>query len=181
MADNTGEKLIASNPNAHSNYFIEEIIEAGMVLTGTEIKSLRGQAPNLRDAFVEMRRARGKADAYEAWLLNTHIGPYSHGNIWNHETKRARKLLMHAHQLAQLYTSATQKGLQIIPLRMYFKKGLAKIELGVGKGKKKHDKRNTLKQKDDQRDIDRAMSDQVEGRGKPAAKRSRSKADDYED
>ncbi len=183
MADKpnpNGEKLIASNPIAHSNYFIEEVIEAGMVLTGTEIKSLRSQAPNLRDAFVEMRRRGGKAESYEAFLVNTHIGPYSHGNIWNHETKRHRKLLMHAHQLAQLYVSATQKGMQIIPLRMYFKKGMAKIELGVGKGKKKHDKRDTLKQKDDQRDIDRAMSNQAEEKSRGAS-RSRNKGDDYED
>lgn len=179
----SGEKLIASNPNAHSNYFIEEVIEAGMVLTGTEIKSLRSQAPNLRDAFVEIRRRGGKSECYEAFLVNTHIGPYSHGNIWNHETKRHRKLLMHAHQLAQLYVSTTQKGLQIIPLKLYFKKGIAKIELGVGKGKKKHDKRDTLKQKDDQRDIDRAMSNQAEGktRGANRSRVSKNKGEDYDD
>jgi SsrA-binding protein len=156
------ERLIASNPNAHSNYFIEEIVEAGMVLTGTEAKSLRGTAPNLRDSFVEVRR-RGKG--YEAFLLNTHIGPYSHGNIWNHEAMRPRKLLLHSHQIGQMFTSVTQKGLSIIPIRMYFKKGRAKIELGVGKGKKKYDKRETLKKKDAQRDMDVARAARSKGRG----------------
>jgi SsrA-binding protein len=146
-----GEKLIASNPQARSNYFIEEVVEAGMVLTGTEVKSLRGQAPNLRDSFVEVR---SKSKSFEAWLVNTHIGPYSHGNIWNHETLRRRKLLLHFHQLQKLYVAVIQKGMSIIPLRMYFKSGRVKIEIGVGKGKKKYDKRETLKKKAVQREME---------------------------
>jgi SsrA-binding protein len=139
-----GEKLIASNPTARSNYFIDEVVEAGLVLTGTEVKSLRANAPNLRDAFVEVRQ---RANGYEAFLMGTQVAHYSHGNIWNHDPARSRKLLLHRHQLKNLYIATTQKGLSIIPLKMYFKKGLAKVELGIGKGKKKYDKRETLKKK----------------------------------
>jgi SsrA-binding protein len=157
------EKLIATNPIAYSNYAIEEIVEAGIALTGTEIKSLRAAAPNLRDAFVEIR---GKRVALEAFLLNTHIGPYSHGNIWNHEAMRPRKLLLHRRQIDQMHGSITQKGLSIIPIRMYFKQGRAKIELGLGKGKKKYDKRETLKKKDAQRDMDVARTARSKGRAR---------------
>lgn len=154
MADekkSAGEKLIASNPGARANYFIDEVVEAGMVLTGTEIKSLRSSAPNLRDAFVEVQT---RGSRVEAWLMNTHIGPYSHGNIWNHEAMRKRKLLLHRHQLDKLHGSVVQKGLSIIPTRIYLKNGRAKIELGIGKGKKKYDKRETLKKKAVDREMD---------------------------
>jgi SsrA-binding protein len=150
----SGEKLIASNPSARSHYFIEEVVEAGLVLTGTEVKSMRNQAPNLKDAFVEIE---SKKDRFEGWLVNAHIGPYSHGNIWNHEATRRRKVLLHAHQLEKLYGAVIQKGMSIVPLRMYFKKGRAKVELGVGKGKKKYDKRETLKQKSADREMSQAM------------------------
>jgi SsrA-binding protein len=149
-----GEKLISANPNARSDYFIDEVVEAGMVLTGTEIKSLRNTAPNLRDAFVDVVNRQGRL---EAWLVNAHIGPYSHGNIWNHEALRRRKLLLHSHQIARFFEGITQKGLSGIPLRMYFKKGRAKLEIGLGKGKKKYDKRETLKKKAVERDMDIAM------------------------
>jgi SsrA-binding protein len=161
------EKVIATNPLAHSKYFIEETLEAGMVLQGTEAKSLRMTAPNLRDAYVEVRRAHG---VLEAWLVNCHIGPYSHGNIWNHVALRPRKLLLHRHQIAHLFVSITQKGLVAMPMRMYFKMGRAKVELGVGKGKKKHDKRETLKKKDAERDMEVAR-----------AARRKDKGADYED
>ena len=158
MADghkkNESERLIATNPIAHSNYSIQEVVEAGLVLTGTEVKSLRSQAPNLRDAFVEVRAGKG---AVEAWLVNVHIGPYSHGNIWNHEAVRRRKLLLHKHQIEKIHGAITIGGVSVIPTRMYFKKGRAKIELGLGKGKKKHDKRETLKEKDAAREMDQAM------------------------
>jgi SsrA-binding protein len=157
-----GEKLIASNPIAHANYFIEEVFEAGLVLQGTEVKSLRATAPNLRDSFVEVRRERG---ALEAWLVNCHIGPYSHGNIWNHLATRPRKLLLHTHQIEQIYVAITQKGQVVIPVRMYFKTGRAKVELGVGKGKKKHDKRETLKKKDAQRDMEIARAARRKDKG----------------
>jgi SsrA-binding protein len=156
-----GEKLIASNPIAYSNYAISEIVEAGMVLAGTEAKSLRSSAPNLRDAFVEVR---GRGERKEAWLLNCHIGPYSHGNIWNHEALRPRKLLLHGYQIDRMYDATTQKGLQVIPIRMYFKSGRAKIELGFGKGKKKYDKREDLKKRDAQRDMEVARTERSKGR-----------------
>ncbi len=148
-----GEKLIASNPAARSNYFIDEIVEAGMVLTGTEVKSLRSQTPNLRDSFVEVESRGSKI---EAFLVNVHISPYTHGNIWNHTPLRKRKLLLHHHQLEKMFGAITQKGLSIVPLRMYFKKGKAKVELGMGKGKKKYDKREDLKKKSADREMDQA-------------------------
>jgi SsrA-binding protein len=156
----SGEKLIGTNPLAHVNYAIEEFVEAGLVLQGTEAKSLRNQAPNLRDAFVEVRR-RGLG--FEAWLLNAHIGPYTHGNIWNHEAMRPRKLLLHQHQINRMQGAITQKGLSVIPIRMYFKQGRAKIELGLGKGKKSYDKRETLKKKDAQRDMEIARAAKSKG------------------
>lgn len=146
-----GEKLIATNPLAKQNFFIDELVEAGMVLTGTEVKSLRNQAPNLRDSFVEVRRTGG---TLEAWLINTHIAPYAFGNIWNHDPLRKRKLLLHSHQIEKIFGAVTQKGMTIIPTRMYFKSGRAKIELGLGRGKKKYDKRETLKQKAAEREMD---------------------------
>jgi SsrA-binding protein len=154
----TGEKVIATNPIAHSNYFISEVLEAGISLSGTEVKSLRSQSPNLRDSFVEVRPSKPKAKSgFEAWLMNTHIGPYSHGNIWNHDPMRRRKLLLHSHQIERLFGSIKKDGMTIIPIRMYFKNGRAKVELGVGKGKKKHDKREDLKKRADQRDMDQAL------------------------
>lgn len=150
----SGEKLIATNPLARQNYFLEEFVEAGMVLTGTEVKSLRNQSPNLRDAYVEVRQMGSK---FEAWLTNAHIAPYTHGNIWNHDPLRKRKLLLHMHELEKLYGAITQKGLTIVPTRMYFKNGKIKIEVALGRGKKKHDKRETLKAKSAEREMDQAM------------------------
>lgn len=142
------EKVIATNPIAYSNFFINEVYEAGLSLTGTEIKSIRSVAPNLRDAFVEVQK--------EAWLVNMHIGPYSHGNIWNHEPRRRRKLLLHKHQIEKLFGEATRGGMTIIPTRMYFVKGRVKVEIGVGKGKKKFDKREDLKSRSAEREMDQA-------------------------
>ncbi len=154
MAKPESERLIVANPAATHNYAIDEIVEAGLVLTGTETKSLRNQSPNIGDAFVEVS---GKHGRLEAWLVNCHIGPYSHGNIYNHETMRRRKLLLHRHQIDRIHGAITQKGLSAIPLRMYFKKGRAKVEIGLGKGKKKYDKRETLKKKSAERDMDIAI------------------------
>ena len=146
----TGEKLIATNPS-RGNYFVNEVVEAGIVLTGTEAKSMRATAPHLRDGFVEFQPL-GKG--WEAWLVNVHIGPYSHGNVWNHLALRRRKLLLHRHQLDKLHGAIIQKGMTVIPLRMYFRKGMAKIELGLAKGKKQHDKRDTLKKKAVEREME---------------------------
>ncbi|MBI2711530.1 MAG: SsrA-binding protein SmpB [Bdellovibrio sp.] len=148
-----GEKVISTNPSAHSNYFIQEVLEAGIMLQGTEVKSIRAQSPNLKDAWIEVRSRSGK---FEAYLLNAHIGPYTHGNIWNHESLRKRKLLLHTHQLSRLYVAVTQKGMTLVPTKMYFKKGRVKVEVGVGKGKKKFDKRETLKKKSADREMEQA-------------------------
>ena len=158
LPKSSGEKLIATNPVARSNYFIDEVVEAGMVLTGTEIKSLRNQSPNLRDSFVEVT---SDGSHIEAWLSNAHIAPYSHGNIWNHNPLRKRKLLLHQHQLKKLFGAITREGTTVIPTRMYFKNGIAKIELALGKGKKKHDKRETLKRKSAEREMDIARKQRL--------------------
>ncbi|MCC7441775.1 MAG: SsrA-binding protein SmpB [Bdellovibrionales bacterium] len=149
-------KLLATNPNAHRNLFITETVEAGIQLTGTEIKSLRAQAPNLKDAFVEIQAPPGSTKV-EAWLMNTHIAPYSHGNIWNHEPTRKRRLLLHRHQIEKLFGALVQKGMTLVPTKMYLKEGRAKLELGLGKGKKHHDKRDTVKSKETDREISQAM------------------------
>lgn len=136
------EKLIASNPIARFNYFIEKVFEAGVVLTGTEVKSLRVQSPNLRDSYIEILHFK------EAWLLNTHIAPYVCGNRWNHEPLRKRKLLLQKKQINELFEEVTRNGRTIVPLRFYFKRGLVKLEIAVAKGKKKYDKRASLKKKE---------------------------------
>lgn len=150
----SGEKLIATNPSARSNFFIEDTFEAGLILTGTEIKSLRMASPNLRDAFVSIE---GRKTLPEAYLLNAHIAPYTHGNIWNHDPLRKRKLLLNRREIDQLNVAVTQKGMTIVPLRLYLKKGRAKIEIGTAKGKKRHDKRQDIKERSADREIDRAL------------------------
>lgn len=147
-------KLIASNPSAKRNYMIEEVVEAGLVLTGTEIKSLRDQSPNLKDSYVEIRASKGNS---EAWLLNAYLAPYQHGNVWNHDPLRKRKLLLHRQQIHKLQAAIQKKGLTVVPTRMYFKRGIAKAELGLGRGKKIHDKRDTIKTRDTEREMGRAL------------------------
>ena len=148
------EKNLATN-SARGDYFIQETVEAGIVFQGTEVKSARQTAPNLRDSYVEVRGSGAKV--LEAFLLNAHIGPYSHGNIANHDATRKRKLLLHRHQIEKLYGAIIKDGMTIIPLRMYLKSGRVKVELGVCKGKKKYDKRQDLKKKTADREMDRAM------------------------
>jgi SsrA-binding protein len=149
-----GEKLIASNPNARQNYEWIELVEAGLVLTGTEIKSIRAQSPNLRDAFVEVQ---SRGTRLEAFLVNAHVAPYSHGNIWNHEPGRRRKLLLHRHQIERIFGAITQKGLTCVPTRMYYKKGLAKVELAVARGKKQEDRREDIKKRSADREMEQAL------------------------
>lgn len=150
-----GEKIIAQNP-ARSDYFVSEIVECGIALQGTEVKSLRIQAPSLRDAFVEVVQTHG-GKKLEAWLVNCHIPVYTHGNIWNHEPSRRRKLLLHRHQIEQIFGMTIQKGMTAIPTRMYFKNGRVKVEVGMGKGKKKGDKRDDQKKRSADREIQQAM------------------------
>ncbi len=142
---------MASNRKARHEYFIEEVYEAGIILTGTEIKSVRAGKVSLQDGFVLVRNN-------EAWLLNVHIAHYEQGNRFNHPEVRDRKLLLNRREIAQLYASATQRNYTIVPLRMYISdRGLAKIEIGVARGKLQHDKRDTIAERDNERDLRRAL------------------------
>ena len=144
-------KVVASNRKAFHNYSIEEKIEAGLILKGTEVKSLREGRVNLREAYATV--AQGKAV-----LHNCHIGEYSHGNIMNHEPLRTRGLLLHKKQIQKLTGQVQQKGLTIVPLRIYFNlRGTAKIELGLARGKKYYDRRESVKKREAGREMERAM------------------------
>ncbi|HZK51663.1 MAG TPA: SsrA-binding protein SmpB [Actinomycetota bacterium] len=143
----SGTKLIAQNRKARHNYAIEETVEAGIVLVGTEVKSCREGRVNMSEAYATID---GNG---EAWLLQCHISPYSHGNVNNHEPVRPRKLLLRADEIQRLAIKVNQEGRTLVPLRMYFKHGLVKVELAVGRGKKLYDKR----QDQARRDADRSM------------------------
>jgi SsrA-binding protein len=143
---------LVSNRKAHHNYEILETLESGIVLLGTEIKSLRDHGGNLQEAYVVFHRG-------EAYLKNSSIAPYKFGNIYNHEERRQRKLLLHKRELLRLKSVIDEKGLTIIPLGMYLKHGLVKVRLGVAKGKKAYDKRASLKARQDKREMDRSMKD----------------------
>lgn len=141
---------ITSNRKAFHDYFIERKFEAGIVLLGTEVKALRNGKGNLVDAYASIKDN-------EVWMVNAHIGFYDHGNINNHEPLRIRKLLLKRSEIKKLNSKINQKGYSLIPLRLYFTNGKVKVELGLARGKKSYDKRETIKQKDAQRDLDRSM------------------------
>lgn len=141
---------LAENKKARHDYNILETYEAGLVLTGTEIKSVRDGKTNLRDGFIRVRNN-------EAWLENVHISPYKEGNQFNVDPLRNRKLLLHKKEIRKLLAALTQQGHTAVPLKMYLKHGYAKVLIGVAEGKKLYDKRETLKRKDQQRDIARAL------------------------
>jgi SsrA-binding protein len=143
---------LVSNRKAFHNYEILETIESGIVLLGTEIKSLRDHGGNLGEAYVVFHRG-------QAYLKNSSIAPYKFGNIYNHEERRERKLLLHKRELLRLKSVIDEKGLTIIPLALYLKHGLVKVKLGVAKGKKAYDKRAAIKARDDKRQMDRSMKD----------------------
>ncbi|MFD2639817.1 SsrA-binding protein SmpB [Piscibacillus salipiscarius] len=143
---------IATNRKARHDFFIEETYEAGMVLKGTEIKSIRAGRVNLKDAFARISKG-------EAYVHNLHISPYEQGNQFNHEPTRARKLLLHKSEINKLIGKTQQKGYSLVPLKIYIKNGVAKLLIGLGKGKKKYDKREDLKQKAMKRDVERALKD----------------------
>jgi SsrA-binding protein len=143
-------KVIAVNRRATHDYFIDERIEAGLVLTGTEIKSIREGRVNLREGY-----ARVIGD--EAWLVGVHIAPYEQGNRYNHEPLRDRKLLLHRDEIASLVGKVKQRGYTLIPMQLYLKNGRAKVELGLARGKKQYDKRESIARREAQRDIDRAL------------------------
>ncbi len=145
-----GIKIITSNRRARRNYFITETMEAGLVLQGTEAKALREGRANLQDAYC-------KVENDEAFLLNAHISPYSHGNLQNHDPLRPRKLLLHKREIGKLKKASEQKGYTIIPLKLYFKNGYAKVEIGLARGKKLYDKRTDIAERETQRRIDRTM------------------------
>lgn len=144
-----GPQVIATNKDARFRFFIEETVEAGIALQGTEVKSLRAGKAQLADAYVFVKNG-------EAFLSNMHIEEYTHGNRENHNPLRERKLLLHRHQIDKLAAAVNEKGMAIIPTQMYFSKGRVKVELGLGKGKKTHDKRASIKEKESKREMDRA-------------------------
>jgi SsrA-binding protein len=147
------ETAVVTNRKAYHEYFIEEKFEAGIVLQGTEVKSLRDGRANLQDSYASVRDG-------EVFLHHCHISPYSHGNIMNHDPTRVRKLLLHKKEIDKLLGKTQQKGLTLIPLRIYFsKRGQAKVELGLAKGKKLYDRRESIKSREAGREVERAIKD----------------------
>ena len=146
------------NAKAHRNYLIEDTLEAGIMLRGTEVKSLRAGKAQLTDSFARIEKG-------EVILYHFHISEYSHGNLNNHNPTRPRKLLLHAREIRKLQEAVDQKGAVLVPLKVYFKNGLAKVALGVGKGKKLFDKRRDIQDRAAERDIARAMKDSLQRSG----------------
>ena len=144
------EKLVCVNRQARHNYFIDETYEAGLVLLGSEVKSLRDGKANLVDSYAQIRHG-------EAFLINAHISPYAGANQFNHEPTRTRKLLLHAREIERLTGKTKERGLTLIPLKLYFKDGRAKVELGLARGKKLYDKRDTLRRKVAEREVERSL------------------------
>lgn len=151
-----GEKLICNNKKAFHDYFIEERFEAGLVLQGTEVKSLRNGKANLNDSFAMVKNG-------EAFIHNFHILPYVFGNRENHDPDRMRKLLLHKKEIVKLFSKIREQGYTLIPLRIYFKDGKVKAELGLAKGKNNYDKREVMKQKDMHRDMVAGLKERSRG------------------
>ncbi|MEO6059338.1 MAG: SsrA-binding protein SmpB [Candidatus Limnocylindria bacterium] len=148
------DKTVAVNRRAHFQYAVEETLEAGIVLTGTEIKSIRAGRANLAEAYARI-------DHGEAWLIGAHIAPYEQGNRNNHEPTRVRKLLLHRDQIAELLGRTQAKGFTLVPLKLYIRGGLAKLELGIAKGKQAHDKRRVIAERDARRELDRTTKERI--------------------
>lgn len=151
MVKEQGRKIIAQNRRARHDYAIEDTWEAGLVLQGTEVKSLRAGKANLVDSYAEIRDG-------EVWLINMHIPEYEQGTWTNHEPRRPRKLLLHAHEINRLIGKTKQSGLTLVPMQLYFKDGKAKVEIGLGRGRKAHDKRQAIAEREAKRDADRAVA-----------------------
>jgi SsrA-binding protein len=149
-------KVIANNRKARHDYHIEDSLEAGLVLTGSEIKSIRAGQVNLRDSYGTVRDD-------ELWLVNAHIAPYKQATHTNHEPKRDRKLLLHRREINRLISKLQEKGLTLVPLKLYLSNGRAKVEMGLARGKKQYDKRQSLRERDDRRQIDRALGRRQKG------------------
>jgi len=143
-------KIVCQNRKAYHDYHIEETLEAGIVLLGTEVKSLREGKANLKDSYVVIKNS-------EAFLLNCHISPYSHGNITNHDPLRMRKLLIHKREIERLRGRSLQKGNTLIPLKIYFKDSYAKVEIGIAKGKRMYERREKIKEREAKRAIEKVM------------------------
>ncbi|HRT62721.1 MAG TPA: SsrA-binding protein SmpB [Syntrophales bacterium] len=151
-----GMKIISQNKQARRHFEIGETYEAGLALVGTEVKALREGKCNLTDSYAVIRDG-------EAFIHDMHISPYSHGNIMNHDPLRVRKLLLHRRELKRLYGKTRERGLTLIPLRVYFKNSKVKVELGIGRGRKLHDKRQELKRRTDKREMERAFRGKIKG------------------
>ncbi len=149
MAKGEGQ-VVAQNKKARHDYTIVDTVEAGMVLTGTEIKSVRAARINLKDGFAQIKKG-------EAWLVNVHIAPYEEGNIWNQDPTRTRKLLLRKKQIAQLEGEVKGTGMTLVPLKVYIKDGYAKVLIGLAKGKHDYDKRESIKRREQDRDIKRQI------------------------
>ncbi|HWA67103.1 MAG TPA: SsrA-binding protein SmpB [Mycobacteriales bacterium] len=157
MVKESGRKLIVQNRKARHDYAIEDVLEAGMVLVGTEVKSLRAGRASLVDAFASVRDG-------EVWLENLHIPEYTEGTWTNHEPRRRRKLLLHRGEIDKLVRTTKESGFTLVPLSMYFKDGRVKVEIAVARGKKAYDKRQTLAARDAQREIARTAGRRHKGR-----------------
>ena len=145
-----GIKIITNNRKASFNYFLSDFIEAGIELTGTEIKSIRNNGVSLNDSYIVIRN-------HEAFILNMHIAPYKQGNIFNHEPLRTRKLLLHKKEILKLEAKVKEKTFTLVPVKVYFKRGRVKVEVALGKGKKDYDKRDSIKEREDKRAIEKAL------------------------
>ncbi len=155
VKDTSGRTLVASNRKARHDYHIDDVYEAGMVLMGTEVKALRAGRASLVDGFASV-------DGGEVWLEGVHIPEYAQGTWTNHAPRRRRKLLLHRWEIEKLAQASREKGFTIVPLSLYFLGGKAKVEIGLGRGKKEYDKRNTLRERQDRREAERAISTRAE-------------------
>lgn len=154
----SGSKLIAQNKKAYHDYHVEETLEAGLVLTGTEVKSLRQGKVNLRDSYAQIKDG-------EVYLVGVHISPYEQGNIFNHDPLRERKLLLHTREIRRLTGKVQQAGYALVPTKMYFKEGRAKVEVALARGKKLYDKREAMAKRDAERDMQRTLRERQKETG----------------
>ncbi len=154
MAREHGIKIVVNNRKAYHDYSIEEKFEAGLVLLGTEVKSLREGRISVRDAYVEVR-------GNEAWMVGASISHYAKGNIWNHEPERDRKLLLHKAEIDRIRGKVEERGYSLVPTKVYFKEGRAKVEIGLGRGKKLYDKRADIAKRDATRELERELKERT--------------------
>ena len=152
MPEKGNKKIVAENRKARHNYFIEDTWEAGLVLKGTEVKSMREGRVNLKDSYARIKDG-------EVWVHQMHISPYPFAYYGNHDPLRTRKLLLHKREIKKLYAKANEQGYTLVPLRVYFRDGKAKMTLALAKGKRQYDKRETIRRRDEQRDLDRARKE----------------------